>query len=67
MEFVDQLKSSINIVHVVGEYVNPLRKSGRDTYIGLCPFHHEKSPSFTVHESKQFYKCFACGMPAAMC
>ncbi len=60
MEFVDQLKSAINIVHVVGQYVNPLRKSGRDTYIGLCPFHQEKSPSFNVHESKQFFHCFGC-------
>lgn len=60
MEFVDQLKSSVNIVHVVGQYVATLRKSGRDTYKGLCPFHQEKTPSFNVHEGKQFYHCFGC-------
>ncbi len=60
MEFVDQLKSSINIVNVIGQYVTPLRKTGRDTYIGLCPFHQEKSPSFNVHEAKQFFHCFGC-------
>ncbi len=60
MEFVDQLKASINIVNVIGQYVTPLRKTGRDTYIGLCPFHQEKSPSFNVHEAKQFFHCFGC-------
>ena len=53
MEFVDQLKSSVNIVNVIGEYVSTLRKSGRDTYKGLCPFHREKTPSFNVHEGKR--------------
>lgn len=60
MEFVDQLKSSVNIVHVIGQYVTSLRKSGRDTYKGLCPFHQEKTPSFNVHEAKQYYHCFGC-------
>jgi DNA primase len=60
MDFVDQLKSSVNIVHVVGQYVTTLKKSGRDTYKGLCPFHQEKTPSFNVHESKQFFHCFGC-------
>ncbi len=60
MEFVDQLKSSINIVNVIGQYVTTLKKSGRDTYKGLCPFHQEKTPSFNVHESKQFFHCFGC-------
>ena len=60
MEFVDQLKSSINIVNVIGQYVATLKKSGRDTYKGLCPFHQEKTPSFNVHESKQFFHCFGC-------
>lgn len=60
MDFVEQLKSSVNIVHVVGQYVTGLKKSGRDTYKGLCPFHQEKTPSFNVHESKQFYYCFGC-------
>jgi DNA primase len=60
MEFADQLKSSINIVTVIGQYVATLKKSGRDTYKGLCPFHQEKTPSFNVHESKQYFYCFGC-------
>lgn len=59
MDFVEQLKSSIDIVAVVGEYVR-LRKAGA-RYVGLCPFHSEKSPSFSVHATHQFYKCFGCG------
>ncbi len=60
MDFKDQLKSTLDIVHVVGEYVR-LKKSGAQRYLGLCPFHTEKTPSFTVHAAKQFYKCFGCG------
>ncbi|HOL71514.1 MAG TPA: DNA primase [Bryobacteraceae bacterium] len=59
MDFVDQLKSSIDIVDVVGQYVR-LRKAGT-RYIGLCPFHTERTPSFGVHSVHQFYKCFGCG------
>jgi DNA primase len=61
MDFVEQLKSSIDIVHVVGEYVR-LRKAGANRYMGLCPFHTEKSPSFSVHQGIQIYKCFGCGV-----
>src|SRR5664280_3013264 len=60
MDFVEQLKSSVDIVGVVGEYVR-LKKSGTQRYWGLCPFHSEKTPSFTVHVVHQFYKCFSCG------
>ena len=60
MEFVEQLKSSVDIVSVIGEYIR-LRRSGANRYMGLCPFHQEKSPSFTVHVVHQFYKCFSCG------
>lgn len=60
MEFVEQLKSSIDIVDVVGQYVR-LRKAGATRWIGLCPFHTEKTPSFGVHPVHQFYKCFGCG------
>jgi len=61
MDFVEQLKSSVDIVKVVGEYVR-LRKSGAGPrYTGLCPFHTEKTASFSVHQSHQFYKCFGCG------
>jgi len=60
MDFVEQLKSSVDIVNVIGEYVK-LRRSGANRYMGLCPFHSEKTPSFTVHVVHQFYKCFSCG------
>ena len=60
MDFKEQLKSAIDISAVVGEYVR-LRKSGTQRSMGLCPFHNEKSPSFTVHAVHQFYKCFSCG------
>ena len=60
MDFVEQLKSQVRIEDVVGEYVK-LRKSGASRYMGLCPFHNEKTPSFTVHVVHQFYKCFSCG------
>jgi DNA primase len=59
MEFVDQLKSAVDIVSVIGEYVR-LRKASAYRYSGLCPFHSEKTPSFSVHASKQFYHCFGC-------
>jgi len=60
MDFKEQLKSAVDISTVVGEYVR-LRKSGTQRYMGLCPFHNEKTPSFTVHVVRQFYKCFSCG------
>jgi DNA primase len=60
VEFVEQLKSSVDIVNVIGEYVR-LRRSGTNRYTGLCPFHNEKNPSFSVHAVHQFYKCFSCG------
>jgi len=61
MDFVEQLKSSVRIENVIGEYVR-LRRSGPSRYMGLCPFHNEKKPSFTVHVVHQFYKCFSCGV-----
>ncbi|HWB96222.1 MAG TPA: DNA primase [Bryobacteraceae bacterium] len=60
MDFKEQLKASVDIVKVVGEYVR-LRKSGGVRYVGLCPFHNEKTPSFSVHATLQIYKCFGCG------
>ena len=60
MDFAEQLKGAVDIVAVVGEHVR-LRKSGAYRYMGLCPFHNEKTPSFTVHATHQFYKCFSCG------
>jgi DNA primase len=60
MEFVERLKSAVDIVKVVSEYVPRLEKRGA-RYVGLCPFHSEKTPSFSVHATHQFYKCFGCG------
>jgi DNA primase len=61
MDFIEQLKSSVDIVRVVGEYVRLKRAGAGPRYTGLCPFHHEKTPSFSVHSTHQFYKCFGCG------
>ncbi len=58
-ETISQIKNSINIVDVIGEVVN-LSRSGKH-YLGLCPFHKEKTPSFNVIEDKQFFHCFGCG------
>src|ERR1700741_5380745 len=60
-DFKDQLKQQADIVRIVGEYV-PLRKSGAQNFSGLCPFHKEKSPSFSVHATRQFFHCFGCGV-----
>ena len=60
MEFKEQLRQSVDIVKVVGEYVR-LRKAGPNRYVGLCPFHTEKTPSFGVNVTHQFFKCFGCG------
>ena len=56
--FIDELVSRADIVEIIDEYV-PLKKSGRD-YKACCPFHEEKTPSFTVSPAKQFYHCFGC-------
>lgn len=58
-EKIDEVRSSINIVHYISQYLN-LKKEGRN-FKGLCPFHHEKTPSFVVNPEKQFYHCFGCG------
>ncbi len=56
--FLDEIRARVPIAQVVGKKVK-LTKRGRE-YTGLCPFHHEKSPSFTVNEDKGFYHCFGC-------
>src|SRR5437016_1635313 len=62
MDFVEQLKSSIDIVKVIGEYVRLRRIGASGRWVGLCPFHQEKTPSFSVNQTRQFYKCFGCGV-----
>jgi DNA primase len=58
-ESIQQIQSRIDIVEIVGSFIK-LKKRGAN-YLGLCPFHNEKSPSFTVSPSKEIYKCFGCG------
>jgi DNA primase len=57
--FLDEVKNRVGLVEVVGQRVRLIKK-GRE-YHGLCPFHNEKTPSFTVNEDKGFYHCFGCG------
>ena len=58
-ETVEQIKDNIDIVDLISDYV-PLKKTGAN-FVGLCPFHNEKTPSFTVSQSKNFFHCFGCG------
>ena len=58
-ETIQQILSRIDIIEIVGSFVK-LKKRGAN-YLGLCPFHNEKSPSFTVSPTKEIYKCFGCG------
>ncbi|MFW6155052.1 MAG: DNA primase [Planctomycetota bacterium] len=58
-QFIHQVQQATDIVDLVGRYVT-LRRRGKD-HVGLCPFHQEKTPSFTVSPSKQMFKCFGCG------
>ncbi len=58
-QFIDELLSRTDIVELIGEYV-PLKRAGKE-YTACCPFHDEKTPSFTVSPAKQFYHCFGCG------
>jgi len=59
MNDIEEIKSRINIVDVIGEKVR-LKKAGVN-YFGVCPFHNEKTPSFSVNENLQIFKCFGCG------
>ncbi len=58
--FKEALKQQADIVRVIGDYVK-LKKAGAQNFSGLCPFHAEKTPSFSVHATRQFFHCFGCG------
>jgi DNA primase len=58
--FKESLKQQADIVRIVGDYVK-LKKAGAQNFSGLCPFHAEKTPSFSVHATRQFFHCFGCG------
>ena len=58
-ELIEKIKEQSDIVEIISEDIR-LKKSGRN-FLGLCPFHNDKSPSFTVSQEKQIYKCFSCG------
>jgi len=59
-EFIDELLARLDVVEVINHRV-PLKKAGKD-FKACCPFHNEKTPSFTVSRPKQFYHCFGCGV-----
>jgi DNA primase len=59
-DFAQSVKQQADIVKIIGEYVR-LKKAGAQNYSGLCPFHKEKTPSFSVHATRQFFHCFGCG------
>ena len=60
-DFKEIVKQQADIVRIVGDYIK-LKKAGAQNYSGLCPFHGEKTPSFSVHATRQFYHCFGCGV-----
>src|SRR4051812_15751238 len=60
-DFAYTVKQQADIVRIIGDYVK-LKKTGAQNFGGLCPFHQEKTGSFSVHATKQFYHCFGCGV-----
>ena len=56
--FIEKIKNENDIVDIVSEYVS--LKGTHGNWMGLCPFHNEKTPSFSVNQNGQFYKCFGC-------
>ena len=58
-DFAYTVKQQADIVRIIGDYIK-LKKAGAQNYSGLCPFHGEKTPSFSVHATRQFYHCFGC-------
>jgi DNA primase len=62
MDFAEQVKSSVDIVKTIEQYVRLKRSGSTGRYLGLCPFHTEKTPSFNVNPAMQRYKCFGCNV-----
>ncbi len=60
-DFAYTIKQQADIVRIIGDYIK-LKKAGAQNFSGLCPFHGEKTPSFSVHATRQFYHCFGCGV-----
>ncbi len=60
-DFAYTVKQQADIVRIIGDYIK-LKKAGSQNYSGLCPFHGEKTASFSVHATRQFYHCFGCGV-----
>ena len=60
MDVIDQIKNTASIVDIASQYTT-LRRRGKK-HLGLCPFHSEKTPSFTVDEDKQIFHCFGCNI-----
>jgi len=58
-DVIEEIRSQVNIVDVVSQFVQ-LKQSGKNLF-GLCPFHEERTPSFSVSEDKQIFHCFSCG------
>ena len=59
-DFAYTVKQHADIVRIIGDYVK-LKKAGAQNFSGLCPFHSERTASFSVHATRQFYHCFGCG------
>ena len=59
-QIIESVRSKAEIVNTISNYVQ-LKKRGRN-FFGICPFHDEKTPSFSVNQEKQIYKCFGCGV-----
>src|ERR1041385_1307931 len=59
-DFKETVRQQADIVRVISDYIQ-LKKAGAQNFIGLCPFHGEKTPSFSVHATRQFFHCFGCG------
>ena len=58
-EFIRELRDSISLSTIIGKKVQLLKKG--KNYLGLCPFHNEKTPSFNVNDDEGYYHCFGCG------